>query len=781
MNKVNHWVISHPKTVLILLIGITVFMGSRLPGLRSETNLEAMFPENHPTIVYNDQVEEWFEVKDSVVVGVFNEGKDGIYNKESLTLIRQITDGLRDMDGILNRKKSDVVSLASLDNVIGTETGMDVTPFMKEVPQTAEEIKALREAVEDNEMVNGSIVSRDGTGSIIMAMLERDDKQVVMYHRVRQFIDSLPKGDTEVVLAGRPVIEGVFAATMQHDMPMMMRLTVLIILGVLFFTFHTLRGVFLPIILVIITLVWTFGTMAIFGVPIYTVMTMMPVILLAVGCADAIHILSKYYDEVIHYPEERKKTIVYKTMEELAPPVIMTSVTTMAGFLSLLSSDLMPMRYFGLFVATGIFYALLLSLAFLPAMLSLLPLKVSARKKRLFEEHGSFTHVDYAGKSLGLLARIINTRPGFMYFVTVIFIAIGGYGLAQIKVSASLVKQFNEEHPIPQADAMLNNHFGGTNLLNVVVEGKEDDVIKKPAILKGMDSLQAFMQEDPEIGESISIAEYLKRMNRVLNENRKEMFKVPETRDLAAQYLFLYSMSGDPTDFDSVVDYNYRKANIRFQIKTDESRVIKSVLNRADEGIAKYFPEDEVIVKKAGTVAISDAFVDLIISGQIWSILISIILIFILTAMEFKSIIAGLYCIIPISVSAFFNFGFMGLIGIPLDVSTALTASMAIGIGVDYAIHMVNKYRLEALDGKSPQEVTTATLLTAGRAIWYNALVVALGFLVLLTANLVPQQKLGMMVSLTMMTCFGGAAMFLPVLLNRFKPAFVYGQKKGGM
>ncbi len=116
------------------------------------------------------------------------------------------------------------------------------------------------------------------------------------------------------------------------------------------------------------------------------------------------------------------------------------------------------------------------------------------------------------------------------------------------------------------------------------------------------------------------------------------------------------------------------------------------------------------------------------------------------------------------------------MMGIPLDVSTALTASMAIGIGVDYAIHMVSKYRSEARKGLSPSEVTMNTLLTSGRAIWYNALVVALGFLVLLAANLVPQQKLGMMISLTMMTCFIGAAMLLPVMLNKFRPAFIYGR-----
>ncbi len=779
MNKFNTWIINHPKTTLALIALATALALSQFPKLRAETNLESMFPEDHPTIVYNDLVEEWFEVKDAVVVGVFNEGPSGIYNPGSLKLIREITDGLRDMNGILNRKKSDLVSLASLDNIIGTELGLDVTPFYEEIPESVEELRELRAAVEDNEMMRGTLVSRDGRGAVIMAMMERDDRHVVMYQRIREFLDSLDHDGNEVILAGRPVIEGVFAATMQHDMPLMLRITLVVILIVLFLTFHTLRGVFLPSILIIITLLWTFGSMAFLGVPIYTVMTMMPVILLAVGCADTIHILSKYYDEAIRHPGKKKNEVVYNTMEELTPPVIMTSVTTMAGFLSLLSSELMPMRFFGIFVALGIFYALLLSLTFLPAMLSILPLKVSARKRKMFEEHGSFSRIDFAGKLLGFMARIINTRPLLMFIPALLFLVLGTIGVMNLNVSASLTKQFKEDNVIRLADEKLNKHFGGTNILNVVIEGTEDGIIKEPEILKGMDEMQAFMETDPNVGASLSIAEYLKRMNRVLNENRKEMYRVPETRDLSAQYLFLYSMSGDPADFDSVVDYNYRKANMRFQIRTDESAIVKDIIAKSEEGIGKYLRTDKAEVKISGTVTILDVFIDLIISGQIWSIIISILLIFLLTSGEFRSLAGGLFCIIPISVSAFFNFGFMGFLGIPLDVSTALTASMAIGIGVDYAIHTVSKYRLEARKGLHPHEVTTNTLLTAGRAIWFNALVVALGFLVLLTADLVPQQKLGMMVSLTMMTCFGGAAMFIPTLLNRFKPKFIYGRNKG--
>ncbi len=778
MKRFSLWVIGHPKTVMAAVLAVTILLSSQLPKLKSETNLEAMLPENHHTVLYNDQVEEWFEVKDSVVIGIFNDSPAGIYNKSTLTLIKKITDGLRDMEGILTRKKSDIVSLSTLDNIVGTEFGMEVTPFMKEVPEDEEGIEALKKAVEDNEILWGSIISKDNKGAIIMAMIEKDDQQVVMYNRIKTFLDSLEHGDNKVVLAGRPIIEGVFAASMQRDMPLMLRITLVVVLIVLFLTFHTMRGVFLPVLLVLITLLCTFATMAVFGVPIYTVSTMMPVILLAVGCADAIHILSKYYDEVIHHPEESKSNVVYATMEELTPPVVMTSITTMAGFLSLLSSELMPMRYFGLFVAVGIFYALVLSLTFLPAMLALLPLKVSKKKKRMFEKHGSFTQVDYAGRALGWLAEFINTKPNLVYAGAFAFILISTYGVLSLDVSASLAKQFKGDNPVRKSDELLNDHFGGTNILNIVLEGKEAEVIKESDLILGMDRMQSFMESDTNIGESLSIAEYLKRMNRVLNENRKDMYKVPESRELSAQYLFLYSMSGDPTDFDSVVDYNYQKANMRFQIKTDDSAVVKNILSKADKGISRFFTTDKVTVKKAGTVTIIDAFIDMIINGQIWSIIISIFLIFLLTSIEFKSIVGGLYCIIPISVSSFFNFGFMGIVGIPLDVSTALTASMAIGIGVDYAIHMVSKYRLEAKKEKAPHEVTKETLLTSGRAIWFNALVVALGFLVLLSANLVPQQKLGIMVALTMMTCFMGAATFIPAMLNQFRPKFAYNIKK---
>ncbi|MBE9541876.1 MAG: hypothetical protein IMF01_06120, partial [Proteobacteria bacterium] len=131
MKKLNLWIIHHPKAVLALVIATTVIAIMQLPKLRAETNLESMFPDDHPVITYNDLAEEWFEVKDAIVIGVFNKGTHGIYNRASLSLIKEITDALKDMEGILNRKKSDIISLSSLDNIVGTELGMDVTPFMK--------------------------------------------------------------------------------------------------------------------------------------------------------------------------------------------------------------------------------------------------------------------------------------------------------------------------------------------------------------------------------------------------------------------------------------------------------------------------------------------------------------------------------------------------------------------------------------------------------------------------------------------------------------------------
>ena len=312
------------------------------------------------------------------------------------------------------------------------------------------------------------------------------------------------------------------------------------------------------------------------------------------------------------------------------------------------------------------------------------------------------------------------------------------------------------------------------------------------------------------MGGSLSIAEFIKRMNRVMNEDREEMEVIPDSRDLIAQYLLLYSFSGDPDDFDEVVDYDYQHANVSFFLRSDHSADIERVIDRIQDFAVREFgvegnggqagnhdpltvrfgrwvagitptvigweTESGFWIGFAGQGYMSNRFSELVVSGQLTSLVTSLLAVFLLTTCMFRSVVAGLINIIPISAVMVFSFGLMGLLGIPLEVGKSMTASMVIGIGIDYTIHFLNKYQLKTQGGLvDPEAITVATMATSGKAIFFNAAVVVGGFLVFLTSNFKPNFYLGAMMALNMCACLLASMTLLPAILNTFKPRFVYG------
>jgi hypothetical protein len=298
--------------------------------------------------------------------------------------------------------------------------------------------------------------------------------------------------------------------------------------------------------------------------------------------------------------------------------------------------------------------------------------------------------------------------------------------------------------------------------------------MKSPKILKRIDGLQQDVEQMSLVGGSRSIAEYLKRMNRVMNEDKKEFEKIPGSKELVAQYLLMYSMSGDPDDFDDIIDYDYRQANIWVHVKSDYTDDIASVINRVKAYANRHFSGEKVKVNLAGRANTSYVWVDLLIRGQMNSILFSIVSVFLITALMFHSFVAGVFNIIPISAAMLFNFGIMSLLGFPLDVATALSSGIVIGVGIDYTIHFISKYHLEVDKLKDGQRATVSTMMTTGKAIFFNALAVIAGFMVLFSSNFPANKQLGLLVSFNMFTSFLAAVTILPALLNIVKPRFIF-------
>jgi predicted RND superfamily exporter protein len=760
MKQIFNWVLTHPKSVLLLLLLLTGLAGNQMRNIYIETDMDAMLPRHSDAYINKQVLEERFGSTDMLIIGVINDEKDGVYNTHSLTLVQELTDWLAEQPHFRTLALNDLLSLATIKDIRGSENGLDVEKFMDGVPETEAQIDYLKKRMHEFGVYEDVIVSADGSGTIfaVRPMPDTRHKYAEIYDMVKAKVEEMEArgGSERFFISGRPVIEGVFGVYMPQEMKRMQPIIMALLLLLLYLSFRTPRGVLLPIIVVLMAEIWTLGTMAALGAPIYTVTTMLPILILAIGIADAVHFLSRERLLAHYQAYEHRKERLVEVMHELWKPMLMTSVTTGAGFLSMLASDLPPIRDFGVFAAVGIAYALLITMLLLPAALMLLPEKEKhADRKPLFSGY-----VEWLGRTV-----LAHPKRIMAFFTALLIISV--VGVSKLDVNASLVDQFKPGDPIRKADIMLNQHFSGTTSLDAMIDTGRENGLLEPEFLQHLVDLQMEIEKDPMVGDTSSIAEFLQTMNQALHADDPAWKRVPDSSDLAAQYLLLYSFSGAPDDFETFITGDYRQAHVRINMKTDETKVVAALLERMKSKTDAWFPEEKGFkVDWAGTGFTVHRLSEMIIEGQIASLAVSILVIFLLCWWMFGRLLIAAIAMIPVSLAVTVNYGMMGNIGIPLDIATALTGAMALGIGVDFAIHYLHRYHEESVAGHGYEESVINTNQSVGHAILFNTFVVVGGFLVLLSAALYPQMKLGALIAATMVVCYLATCYLFPVLLG---------------
>ncbi|NHZ84795.1 MAG: MMPL family transporter [Planctomycetia bacterium] len=654
MTKILHKLLKIPLISLTLILVLTIFFFIQMKSkVVMETNLDKYMPQNHPAFVYSDQAEEWFNIKDGIIIAI--ENKDGIYNIGTLDKIKQITKDLRKMPEI---EKDDITSLYTVDNIVGTEDGMDVKAFYKRIPKSEEKLNDLQQKVKSNEMVFGRLVSVDETVSVIIAQIGDDVFSQEFYNQIIELGNSY-EGPEKIYVAGRPIVEGTMALLGPADMKKMVPLVIIIILIVLLFLLKSFKNTLFTLLVVFISTVWTFGLMAFVGIPIYAVSTMIPVMLIAIGVADGIHLYSHLSLFLYEHPNATRKEAVMDMLTSMWKPVVMTSITTAVGFISLLTSQVYPIKYFGLFTAFGVLSAMVLSLVMIPAGLMVFKLPKSR----------NILHVDMDDKrdrfADKFSSKLIKNRFAVVT-ATVIIIVISLIGIQKVWINSSFLDKFEKNSDIVLTDKFINENFGGTSMLNVILESENKNAFKNPNTLRFIDEIQKDIESLDIVGSSFSLGDYLKRMNKVMNADNEEFNTIPDSPELIAQYLLLYEISGDPENLWKVTDYEFRKLNITFQIKSDNSKEMNRVIDRLEQYRAKLY-DNNIEMKYAGSGYKALVFTDLILEGQITSLLLSLIIIVILLSIMFKKISAGLIGSVPIVITSIISFGVMGLLNIPLS------------------------------------------------------------------------------------------------------------------
>ncbi|HBI36282.1 MAG: hypothetical protein A2015_05440 [Spirochaetes bacterium GWF1_31_7] len=684
-----------------------------------------------------------------------------------------------------------IMSITNTDFLEGTAEGIVISPLIdiekNGVPRTQAEFDIVRNKLASWDMYDLNLLSKNEESTAIYVMLADNTKvkhHEMVYNQIEKIIKTYNHDNLEINISGLPAITLLIGTLMISDLAVLIPFVVLAIMMILLVSFKKISGVILPLTGVLISTIWAVGLMVISGKRIDLIGTSIPVILIAVGSAYGIHIITHYYEEMKkagNVSNEEHKKILMDIVNTVAPPVFFASLTTIAGFLSFMTSPMETLRNFGLYTSIGIFAAIVVAIIFIPSVLLIKHSNFKKKEIVVVSDKPDFITKLMLGVYHGLLK-----RRYIIIIVTVLVVGFSMYYITKIKIDSQLIKYFKNDSSVTASDRFLNESFAGTHMLDVTIKGVNPGDLAEPQILSSMDKLSEMLQENYlQIKKIMGYHDFIKKLNEVMHydsKNPKDFYEIPldpvkynlenqsDLKGLITQYLLLYS--GDLKEYAGVDTLSPNIAKMTLVMTTSDPYFIRSVIKDIKSFSKINFPANYTISVSGGS-DITNALNDIVVNSQIYSLLLSFILVFSIIAFSHKSIYAGLIGIIPLSVSVIFNFGLMGLLDIPLNMGTALIASIAVGIGVDYTIHFLSSYKEQRMKSDNLEIVTTKALLTSGKAIVFNASAVGLGFAVMLFSSFVPLIHLGILASLVMVTSSLGALMLLPVILNIFDPKFL--------
>jgi len=748
--KKDHFIIKYRWWIIIATLLIIAASVIPLTRVTINPDLESYLPATIAPKVNTDKIGEVFGDKEMMIL-VF--ASDDVLNPSTLARIRDLSREFSKMSEF-----DDVMSLFETNSIKGEAGIMIVEPVIRAIPQSAAEREALRRDIEANDMAYKLIVSDDFRYSLIILSANKslNDKQLMKL--IEQKLAAVPGNET-VTINGQPFMRNEAAHKLSRDILLLLPIGLLIMFIFLWISFKEKRGVLLPFSVVVFSILIAFAVIPLMGWEIGIIGILIPIMMIAIANNYGVYFITKYQELNATRPEITMPRIAIESYEYLKNPVLLCGLTTIAGVLGLVVHILLPASQMGVVAGIAIGFALLLSLYYIPAVMSLL------KKGRVQK---SFT-----GKSNGAVDKILSAltdfairQPRRVVYVFVVFMIIAVAGFSRFKVASDHNNILPKSHSFNKSLDVLNAHFGGNKIISVMFEGD----IKDPAILKNLDRYESDLEKMPGVGSVTSIATVIRKISTALNDPGDELYdKIPESREAVAQYIELYSMSGDPEDFEQIVDFDYTRALLTIQYQAGSMEEMNRIEN-AIEAMMKDDPHKSLV---GGYSLIEKEICQSVVTGQYNSLLFAFIVILILLAIIFRSITAGLLGGLPLLFSVVCTFGIMGWTGIELNIVTALLSSVSIGLGVDFTIQMFWKLKTEIANGHTCAAAITIALKTMGRGIGINAFAVMLAFLVLSLSAFPIIRSFGYLIIISLFLCLTCALVLIPAICMLIRPKFL--------
>ena len=680
-SPIRQWFIgqslNHSKRTIILSIIATLIMGSGVRFLIIDDDMMKMLPKDLNSKITWDAVQDEFGSTEIIFIA-FGRESESVFKPQALADLWSLSEELETLSSV-----DDVISISTATRIDNIDGFMEIDDLQNVQTLTDAEIDEIKIYLGKNPNIKKQLVSK-GEDYLLTIVQPYDDVGLDTFRNdIVTATDSI-LNNYQIHFGGTAYITGSVPQLIREDVQSLIKAGILIMVVILLLNLRSLPGVIMVLMVIGFSLVSMMGFMGwIYSITgsdrfLFALLnTSMPIILLTIANSDGVHVVTKFFREM--RVTKDVNTAVATTMDSLLIPIFLTSITTIAAFLTMISSPLEPLVGYGICISVGIGWAWFLSSLMLPAVISL---------KKWDHESRAIAQASVFEVLIGRLGEVVLKYPKYVFSTGLFLVFFGLAGLYKITVDVNVASFFKPGTEIRDSMDFMDQEMTGTMDLRIRVEGD----IKDPDILRKMDSLQVFVEKNNKIAVTYSIADVVKQMHRTVMDDSLKYESIPTSREKVNNLFTMYSMSGDPDDFSAMIDYDYTVGLITALSTVMTTEEVFSFVVSVSNYITTYFNEN-LNINVTGMIVVIRDMVIMIIQSSSLSILFSLILIGIIASIFFKRILWGFLAVVPLTAAVILNFGLMGHFNVTLNHITAILSSIIIGVGVDFAIHFISQFR----------------------------------------------------------------------------------------
>ena len=771
LGRVIDVLLRHRVLVVAAIAAATCVMGYLAAHIEIKTVFSDLLPKNHPYVEVNNRFKQTFGGSNMVSIMLEVERGD-VFDLKLLGKVQKITQELQKVEGVDTYQ---IASLASkkMKEVRASTEGIESRPLMwPNLPRDQGEIAVLREAVLNNPLVYGPYVSIDLKATLITADFTDGTVDYLKAYQQIEAIAERAKGDGVLVrVVGEPILYGLVNHYLTETLYIFL-VTVGALVVLLLLITRTWHGTLLPLVTGAVSAVWALGAAKLMGFHLDPLVIVVAFLITAQAISNSVQLVSRFDDEVAAGAPS-SAAAAKASLSNLFKPGMLAIVAD-AGCVLVVALTPIPMLEKISYIGTVWILSIMVSAMVLtPVLLSWCGLV-----KR-------YAHpvdiMPVLRAILGLCAAIVTSRLRYAVIggAAVLFVVSGLYAF-NLKVGDA-----NPGSPILWPDstynkdaAAINDKFQGSDRMFVVVGGKHEGALKEPAVLESMERFQKYMEAQPEVGGSISLADILPAVKRVVREGNARYQELGNSANENGELVYMFVSGADPGDMDRFADPQALNGAVTLFFRDHQGETIRTAIARVKEYIANNPMADAEFLLAGGLVGVLAAVNEVILAGQIEAIAFALLVLVVCCMVTYRSSVAGIFFMVPVLLSNTITFSYMAWKGIGMNINTLPVVALGIGLGVDYSFYIVDGIREELHHHRDVGRAIARSIATAGKGVLITALTLVTSVVLWSFSSLRLQADMGVLIAIWLFISATSALFLMPAMVYVFRPEFIIGSKR---